>query len=124
MRRSTKATATPASTSRKSPSPSPGPINKLRATLRSGAGVPCGMRLTGNPGGPGHLWVKARYIDPCPSGFQVITESEELEIEGRKVTVSLDRVFIPNKIGDNMLLMRNDPTYILRLETIRVRKLS
>ena len=35
--------------------PSPGPINKLRATLRSGAGVPCGMRLTGNPGGPGHL---------------------------------------------------------------------
>lgn len=96
--------------------PSPGPINKLRATLRSGAGVPCGMRLTGNPGGPGHLWVKARYIDPCPSGFQVITESEELEIEGRKVTVSLDRVFIPSKIGDNMLLMRNDPTYILRLK--------
>lgn len=28
--------------------PLPGPIDKLRATLRSGAGVPVGMRLTGN----------------------------------------------------------------------------
>lgn len=95
--------------------PSPSPINKLRATLRSGAGVPCGMRLTGNPGGPGHLWVKARYIDPAPLGYKVITETEVLDIGGEKVTVSLDRVFIPSKLGDNALLLRNDPTYILRL---------
>lgn len=95
--------------------PSPAPINKLRATLRSGAGVPCGMRLTGNPGGPGHLWVKARYIDPAPLGYKVITESEVLEIDGQKVEISLDRVFIPSKLGDNALLLRNDPTYVLRL---------
>jgi hypothetical protein len=95
--------------------PSPSPINKLRATLRSGAGVPCGMRLTGNPGGPGHSWVKQRYIDPDPRGYNVIWEECELEIEGQKVTVRLNRVFIPSKIGDNMLIMKNDPTYILRL---------
>lgn len=95
--------------------PSPSPINKLKATLRSGAGVPTGMRLTGNPGGPGHNWVKARYINPNPKGYQVITEQEELLIDDRKVTVTLDRVFIPSKLGDNMLLMRNDPTYVLRL---------
>lgn len=95
--------------------PSPSPVNKLRATLRSGAGVPCGMRLTGNPGGPGHTWVKARYIDPNPAGYQVITEECEIEVDGVKSTVSLDRVFIPSKIGDNLLIMRNDPTYILRL---------
>ena len=29
--------------------PNPGPIDKLRATLRSGGGVESGMRLTGNP---------------------------------------------------------------------------
>jgi hypothetical protein len=46
--------------------PTSGPIDKLRATLRSGAGVPVGMRLTGNPGGAGHNWVKKRYIDPAP----------------------------------------------------------
>lgn len=95
--------------------PSASPINKLRATLRSGAGVPVGMRLTGNPGGAGHNWVKARYIDPAPAGFRVITEETEIEFDGKKQVVSLSRVFIPSKIGDNRLLILNDPTYILRL---------
>jgi Terminase large subunit, T4likevirus-type, N-terminal len=95
--------------------PSPGPIDKLRATLRSGAGVPVGMRLTGNPGGAGHNWVKKRYIDPCPAGYQIITESIEIELDGEMKTVSLDRVFIPSKLKDNSLLLRGDPTYVLRL---------
>lgn len=102
--------------------PSSGPIDKLRATLRSGAGVPVGMRLTGNPGGPGHNWVKKRYIDPDKRGFKLITESTEIEYvdpdTGLKVkkTVSLSRVFIPSRLGDNALIMKNDPTYVLRLQ--------
>lgn len=101
--------------------PSPGPIDKLRATLRSGAGVPVGMRLTGNPGGAGHNWVKKRYIDPNPTGYKILQESTPIEYfdpdtgETIKQVVSLSRVFIPSKIKDNALLMRNDPTYILRL---------
>lgn len=95
--------------------PSPGPVDKLRATLRSGAGVPVGMRLTGNPGGPGHNWVKKRYIDPDPKGFKIVKESCDVEIDGEARTVELERVFIPSKLGDNMLLLRNDPTYVLRL---------
>lgn len=95
--------------------PNPSPINKLRATLRSAVGVPTGMRLTGNPGGPGHNWVKARYIDPDPRGYRVIPESTEVEIDGVKQTVTLHRVFIPSKLGDNQLLLKNDPTYVLRL---------
>ena len=95
--------------------PSPSPIDKLRATLRSGSGVPVGMRLTGNPGGPGHNWVKKRYIDPCPSGYKIIEETCDVEIDGEIQTVGLSRVFIPSKLGDNMLLLRNDPTYVLRL---------
>jgi Terminase large subunit, T4likevirus-type, N-terminal len=95
--------------------PSPAPINKLRATLRSGAGVPVGMRLTGNPGGPGHNWVKKRYIDPDPKGFKIVGEECDVEIDGEVRTVRLERVFIPSKLGDNMLLLRNDPTYVLRL---------
>src|SRR5665213_1831652 len=31
--------------------PSPAPLDKLKATLRSAAGVPCGLRATCNPGG-------------------------------------------------------------------------
>ncbi len=95
--------------------PTPGPIDKLRATLRSGTGVPVGMRLTGNPGGPGHNWVKARYIDPEPLGYKIIAESCDVMIDDVLRTVSLERVFIPSKLGDNMLLLRNDPTYVLRL---------
>lgn len=95
--------------------PSPGPIDKLRATLRSAHGVPVGMRLTGNPGGAGHNWVKARYITPDPRGFKLIREEMSFTLGGVKQTVMLERVFIPSKIGDNQLLMRNDPTYILRL---------
>jgi hypothetical protein len=95
--------------------PSPSPINKLRATLRSGTGVPTGMRLTGNPGGPGHNWVKLRYITPAPAGYKLLTESCEIEVDGVLKHVELDRVFIPSKLKDNQMLLRNDPTYVLRL---------
>jgi len=74
--------------------PSAKPILKLMATLRSGAGVPVGFRATGNPGGPGHQWVKARYIDPAPLGFRVITDA----VSG------LERVYIPSRVADNKFL--------------------
>ncbi len=81
--------------------PSATPILKLMATLRSGHGVPCGFRATGNPGGPGHQWVKARYIDPAPLGWKVIP-SVFKGSDGR--TVTRDRVYIPSKLVDNRFL--------------------
>jgi hypothetical protein len=96
--------------------PFPDPIMKLKGTLRSAQGVACGMRLTGNPGGPGHHWVKDRYVTPCPSGYKVITATEEIELpDGTLKEVTLDRVFIPSRLKDNPLLLINDPTYIMRL---------
>ena len=83
--------------------PSPAPIFKLFATLRSGAGVPCRIRLTGNPGGPGHQWVKARYIDPAPMGWEVHTDP----------VTGLQRVYIPSRVADNRHL--NDD-YVARLK--------
>lgn len=82
--------------------PSAVPIMKLMATLRSGAGVPCGFRATGNPGGPGHQWVKARYIDPAPLGWDVITSTFTNPFNGEKVT--RDRVYIPSRLQDNQYL--------------------
>lgn len=79
--------------------PSPRPINLLRATLRSGTGVPCCIRLTGNPGGPGHHWVKKRYIDPAPNGLKILFESFADPRTGD--TISEERVFIPSKVSDN-----------------------
>lgn len=91
---------------------SPDPINKLRATLRSAAGVPCQFHATGNPGGPGHQWVKARYIDPAPQGYEIIWEEWENPFTNEKVRQS--RVFIPSKLSDNPTLMA-DPGYVARL---------
>lgn len=92
--------------------PTPGPINLLRATVRSAAGIPVGLRLTGNPGGPGHHWVKQRYITPDPRGYRVLVDEVE-GLEGQ--TLKLERIFIPSKISDNALLYKNDPLYIARL---------
>lgn len=95
--------------------PSPDPIYKLFATLRSAVGVPCGVRLTGNPGGPGHMWVKARYIDPNPAGYEILSETMEFKVGNDTIVQNIERVFIPSKISDNMLMLKNDPGYLMRL---------
>jgi hypothetical protein len=72
--------------------PSFAPIKKLFGTLRSAKGVPVGMRLTGNPGGPGHSWVHARYIKPAPKGYTILTDT--IEVEGF-APMTRDRVLSP-----------------------------
>jgi len=85
--------------------PDPEPIKLIGATLRSAHGVSCEMLLTGNPGGPGHHWVKARYVDPAPQGFE-----EHIDpVTGQGV------MFIPAKLEDNPKLVESDPTYERRL---------
>lgn len=82
--------------------PNEAPILKLMATLRSTAGVPVGFRATGNPGGAGHQWVKARYINACPSGWVVQRHDYVNPFTGE--TVAKERVFIPGRITDHDLL--------------------
>ncbi|HWQ34319.1 MAG TPA: terminase [Blastocatellia bacterium] len=85
--------------------PSPKPIDLLRACLRSGdAPVPKVFRATGNPGGVGHNWLKARYIDPAPP----LTPFQDSESGGW-------RVFIPSSLEDNPALRLNDPDYERRI---------
>lgn len=95
---------------------SPDPINKLKATLRSAAGVPCQFHATGNPGGAGHLWVKHRYIDPAPEGYKVLKETFTDPFSGK--TLELERIFIPSKLTDNKLLMDGDPLYVAKLQQV------
>lgn len=79
--------------------PSDAPIRKLMATLRSGAGVPCRFIATANPGGPGHLWIKHRYIDPAPLGMKILTDIFENPFT--KERIPKQRVFIPSRVTDN-----------------------
>jgi hypothetical protein len=84
--------------------PSPSGLLKMLSTLRSAQGVPCRMRATGNPGGIGHVWVKARYITPAPP-FTPFTDPE----------TGFTRMFVPSKLSDNKILARNDPGYRSRI---------
>lgn len=84
----------------------PLPLDKLKACLRSRAGVKVGFRGTANPGGPGHHWIKKRYIDPAPGGYTL------MRVGGGS------RIFIPSKITDNKILLENDPNYVDRLKDI------
>jgi hypothetical protein len=66
--------------------------------------------MTANPGGPGHNWFKARYIDTAPP-YKV----HERTITAGSKQFTLHSVFIPAKLEDNPALMRNDPDYEARL---------
>ena len=92
--------------------PTPGPVDKLKATLRSAAGAPCRFRATCNPGGPGHNWVKARHIDP--GDLTVVTETFRDPFTGEATTLS--RSFISARLADNPALLANDPGYVARLQ--------
>lgn len=92
--------------------PTDGPVNKLKATLRSAAGVPTAFRASCNPGGPGHTWVKARYIDPGP--WKIIKETFVSPFD--QSVVELGRVFIPARLSDNPKLLSNDPLYVAKLQ--------
>ena len=91
--------------------PSAVAVDKLKATLRSAEGAPAAFRATCNPGGAGHAWVKARYIDAGP--WIVAREAFANPFTGE--TLTLDRQFIPARVADNPALMQNDPDYVARL---------
>lgn len=82
--------------------PNPDVVFKLRATLRSSSGVPCKLIATGNPGGPGHGWIRDRYIDPAPLGWKPIPTELKNPFTG-EVTIK-QRVYIPSRVTDNKFL--------------------
>lgn len=88
--------------------PASAPIDRLFGCLRSAHGVPAQLMLTANPGGPGHGWIKNRYIDPAPLGMKILS---------RKLPNGRDHryIFIPAKLRDNRILSEQDPDYETRL---------
>ena len=85
---------------------SPFAYRYLRGRLRSAHAVPTKrIRAAANPGGAGHHWVKATFIDPAPTGYTPIRDEE----------TGMERMFIPSKLHDNTILMGSDPGYVGRL---------
>lgn len=82
---------------------------RLRAENRLGI-VPC-VRCASNPGGPGHAWVKARFVDATDGGRQVREIPVKSEVLG---TIAVRRVqYIPALATDNPHITRD---YVIELE--------
>ena len=75
-------------------------LSRNRATV---SGIKPQIRSGTNPGGMGHQWVKARFIDRANA--EVVFDLGY----GRKA------IFIPAKLQDNKVLMERDPEYWNRL---------
>lgn len=91
--------------------PSSEPIDMLFGALRSPKGVPVQLILSANPGGPGHHWLKQRYIDPSPLGYKRIVRTLPNGAEHLAV-------FIPSRLENNRILLKQDPGYVNRLHLV------
>jgi hypothetical protein len=89
--------------------------------------IPKRIRSATNPGGKGHAWVKARFIDRLEpfKKHSFIRERVPGSDEFVDVETTLDNPegttiqFIPAKVYDNKVLMENDPDYVKRLEGLK-----
>ena len=70
------------------------------------------VRLAANPGGPGHIFLKSRYVDPAPPGVVWTPPVEP------GATLSRTRCFIPAKLQDNPILTTADPYYAAFLASL------
>ncbi len=77
----------------------------LMSRLRGANDFPKAMKSTTNPGGPGHSWVKKRFIDAGIANRKIVTKNGT-------------RRFIPAFAKDNLFLMQSDKAYLKRLENL------
>ena len=78
----------------------------LISRVRGANSFPKAVKSSTNPGGVGHSWVKARFID------NKIPGQLYYDATGRSF------LFIPAKVQENKFLMDADPGYIKRLEQL------
>ncbi|MDR3161349.1 MAG: terminase family protein [Spirochaetaceae bacterium] len=81
----------------------------MSSRVRSPKGAECYLRGTANPGGKGHAWIKARFIDGFIPG-KVYRHADP------ETGLSTTRCFIPSTLDDNLILMNQDPAYAARLK--------
>lgn len=73
--------------------------------MRGANGYPKAVKSSTNPGGVGHAWVKARFIDlGAPDTVHALPTGT--------------RLFLPSRLMDNRFLMEKDPGYLARLENL------
>lgn len=98
----------------------------MLATARSTVpGLKPRVRASANPGGPGHAWVKRRFVDVCPPVpdgprryeplFDVWWQPMRPGPAYRDPKTGLTRAFVPSRVFDNRVLVETDPQYVRAL---------
>jgi hypothetical protein len=78
----------------------------LTRNRASAPGLILQARGSANPGGPGHAWLKKRFVLPCGiDGARAYTDP----------ATGLSRAYVPARLADNPTLLKNDPAYMRRL---------
>ena len=72
----------------------------------------CYIRASTNPGGVGHGWVKARFIDAAEPGTPIVEMVDVRMPDGSTKTIKRDRIFIPATVFDNKALLDDNPDYL------------
>jgi|CXWL01.1.fsa_nt_gi hypothetical protein len=83
-------------------------ISSCRSTVD---GLKPQVFCTTNPGGPGHLWVKSRFVDIGQPGKPVSFVDEATGLKKW-------RIFIKALVEDNPTLMEKDPSYVAWLNSL------
>ena len=82
----------------------------------SAAGLEKRMRASANPGGPGHAWIKRRFVSRCPADGTVVDVVPDNA--GADMTATVSRAFVRATLADNPTLMATDPEYAIRLRLL------
>jgi phage terminase large subunit len=82
-------------------------LGSCRSTIKE---IEARLLGTTNPGGPGHAWVKRRFVDH-PEGTPFRVKNEQGIMSGW-------RLFIKSLIEDNPTLMLGDPDYLRYLRSL------
>lgn len=80
-----------------------------------GPGTRVYIRAATNPGGPGHGWVKDRFITAGPPFRPISGDYKVIDPAGKEIAVKRKRIFIPASVFDNKKLLDNDPNYLANL---------
>ena len=72
------------------------------------------IRLSGNPGGAGHSWVKSTFIDKYPSGY-VPFKVQDPDIPAQE---QFEMMYLPARVSDNPILLETNPGYIAALKML------
>jgi hypothetical protein len=83
--------------------------------MRKDFPIRMGVRAASNPGGPGHAWVKQRFITLEAEGSVQALGAYQPSPAGLIFWPAPNRAFVPARVADNPSLDIDD--YVARLQT-------